>query len=126
MNSIQLIGRLTKDPEAGETNGGTKLSKLRLAVPRRQDQSAIFIDVTVFGGQAESAAKYLTKGRQIAVSGRLEYGEWRREGVLHTRHEVIANDVTFLDAPRTPASSQGQSEPDGESPFGDEPQVSVA
>ena len=106
MNSIQLIGRLTKDPEPGETNGGTKLTKLRLAVPRRKDQSAVFVDVTVYGAQAETVARYMAKGRQVAVTGRLEYGEWRRDGVLHTRHEVVANEVTFLGSPQGQASAQ--------------------
>ena len=108
MNSIQLIGRLTKDPEASETNGGTKLTKLRLAVPRRKDQSAVFVDVTVYGAQADAVAKYTAKGRQVAVTGRLEYGEWRRDGVLHTRHEVVANEVTFLGSPQGQASIQDQ------------------
>ncbi|MBV8560201.1 MAG: single-stranded DNA-binding protein [Acidimicrobiia bacterium] len=106
MNSIQLIGRLTKDPEPGETNGGTKLTKLRLAVPRRKDQSAVFVDVTVYGAQAETVARYMAKGRQVAVTGRLEYGEWRRDGVLHTRHEVVANEVTFLGSPQGQAPAQ--------------------
>ena len=131
MNSIQLIGRLTKDPEVRETNVGNKLTKLRLAVPRRgQGQPAIFIDVAVYGHQAEPVATYMTKGRQVAVSGRLEFSEWERDGVLHTRYEVVAHDVTFLGTPPGAASSQGQH--DGalaagdESPFGDEPQVDVA
>ena len=102
MNSISLIGRLTKDPELSQTNGGTKVAKLRLAVPRRQHETPVFVDVSVYGTQAEPVAKYMTKGRQIGVSGRLEYAEWRRDGELRTKHEVVANQVFFLGSAPTP------------------------
>jgi single-strand DNA-binding protein len=101
MNSIQLVGRLTKDPETTETKGGTKVCKLRLAVPRRPkdgaDQSPVYVDVTVYGPQADPVATYTAKGRQVAVSGRLEYREWRDDtNGFRSKHEVVADDVQFL------------------------------
>jgi len=78
MNSVNLIGRLTRDPELRTTNGGTPVCTLRLAVPRPPkddgDAGAVFVDVTTFVRQAEAVAEHMVKGRQVAVSGRLEYG----------------------------------------------------
>ncbi len=98
MNSIQLIGRLTKDPEATETPGGTKLCTLRLAVPRAErDQDPVYVDVVTFNAQSEAAAEHLKKGREVAVSGRLDYQEWTDgEGARHSRHRVAATTVDFL------------------------------
>jgi single-strand DNA-binding protein len=104
MNSIQLVGRLTRDPETSVTKGGTKVAKLRLAVPRRprdgEEQSPVYVDVTVYGAGAEPVATYTAKGRQVAVSGRLEYREWKTEdGSLRSKHEVVADHVQFLGSP---------------------------
>ena len=103
MNSIQLIGRLTRDPELSETRGGTSVVKLRLAVPRRmrdgQEQPPVYVDVSVYGPQAEGVAVCTAKGTLVGVYGRLEFAEWRTNGQLHSRHEVIAHHV-FLTPPR--------------------------
>jgi single-strand DNA-binding protein len=80
MNSIALIGRLTTEPELHTAATGTVVCTLRLAVPQRrrhgEDQQALFIDAVSFGAQAEAAGKYLIKGQQVAVSGRLESRSW--------------------------------------------------
>ena len=104
MNTVNLIGRLTADPELGHTNGGTPVTRIRLAVPRRgkdgKDQGAVFVDVVSYAGQATAVAEHLAKGRQVAVSGRLEHREWTAEdGSLRSRHEVVANQVQFLGRP---------------------------
>ena len=101
MNSINLIGRLTRDPELDETKGGTAVCRIRLAIPRRKkdgkDQGAVFVNVVAYGGQATASADYLTKGRQVAISGRLEYREWTgQDGSPHSVHEVVADHVEFL------------------------------
>jgi single-strand DNA-binding protein len=101
MNSIQLIGRLTRDPEKREVSGDMSVVKLRVAIPRRkrngEDQGAVFVDVTAFGKQADLCAEYLDKGRQVGVNGRLEYSEYKDgDGNPRSRHEVIADDVQFL------------------------------
>ena len=111
MNSVNLIGRLTRDPEKREVAGDMSVVKLRLAIPRRkkngEDQGAVFVDVTAFGKQADLCAEYLEKGRQVAVSGRLEYSEYRdADDNPRSRHEVIADNVQFL--------SGGQQAADGE------------
>jgi single-strand DNA-binding protein len=101
MNSINLIGRLTRDPEKRDVSADMSVVKLRLAIPRPkkngEDRGAVFIDVTAFGKQADLCAEYLEKGRQVAVSGRLEYSEYKdANGNQRSRHEVIADGVDFL------------------------------
>ena len=102
MNSINLTGRLTADPETRSTHSATAVTQFRLAVQRRrsregEDRGAVYVDVVCFGGLAESVAEYLVKGRQVAVSGRLELDEWETEGgERRSRHKVVADEVEFL------------------------------
>ena len=104
MNSVNLIGRLTADPEL-TTRGEKQVGRLRIAIPRPKrdgkDQGAEFVDVTVFNRQAEVCAEYLGKGRRVAVQGRLQHSEWKAEDDSRRQKlEVIANQVDFLDSPR--------------------------
>ena len=102
MNSVVLIGRLARDPELSYTpNTQTAVTRFTLAVdrPRRQgeDQGADFIRVTVFGRQAETCDRYLSKGRQAAVQGRIQTGSYKnREGVTVYTTDIIADRVEFL------------------------------
>ena len=116
MNNITLIGRLTRDPELEQTPTGTAVCRMRLAVPRRRkegkDQGAVFVDVVAYGGQASASADYLTKGRQVGVSGRLEYREWTGpDAARHSRHEVVADHVEFLGHPGEAESVAGGEQP---------------
>jgi len=102
MNSVVLIGRLARDPELSYTpNTQTAICRFTLAVdrPRRQgeDQGADFLRITVFGRQAETCDRYLSKGRQAAVHGRIETGSYKnREGVTVYTTDIIADRVEFL------------------------------
>ena len=102
MNSVVLIGRLARDPELSYTaNTQTAVCHFTLAVsrPRRngEDQGADFLRVTVFGRQAENCDRYLAKGRQAAVHGRIETGSYKnREGVTVNTVDIIADNVEFL------------------------------
>jgi single-strand DNA-binding protein len=105
MNQVSLIGRLATDPEsrAGQQH---EAASFRLAVPRRHrsdgtDAGAVFVEVVTFDGLAKTVAEYLTKGRQVAVNGRLEQNEWTAEdGSKRSRIQIIADEVSFLDAPK--------------------------
>ncbi|MEX2105569.1 MAG: single-stranded DNA-binding protein [Solirubrobacterales bacterium] len=79
MNNVNMVGRLTKDPELVE-RGKTKVCDLRLAVNGIGDVPPLFIDVATFSGQAEACAKYLVKGSLVAVSGPLRYSRWESNG----------------------------------------------
>ena len=103
-NRVILVGNLTRDPELRSTPSGTSVCKLRVAVnSRRKDQSGDWVDkpnyfdVTVWGAQGENCANYLSKGRPVAVDGRLEWREWEaKEGGKRQSVEIIANSVQFL------------------------------
>ena len=98
MNSVNLIGNLTRDPELKATQSDTSVCSMRVAINGRNDQ-ADYVDVTAFGKLAETAAQYLAKGRQVAISGRLSSSEWQTDdGQKRSRVEVIAQDVRFLGA----------------------------
>lgn len=102
MNSVVLIGRLTNKPDFAYTpTTQTAVAKFTLAVdrPRRQgeESAADFIRVTVFGRQAETCDRYLDKGRQAAVLGRIQTGSYKnRDGVTVYTTDVIAERVEFL------------------------------
>ena len=110
MNSVQLIGNLTRDPER-RTTSGTSVVGLRLAVDgRRRNKAGDWVRkpgyfyVTVFGQLADVAMEYLAKGRKVAVSGRLDFQQWKAEdGSTRSKVEVIASEVEFL----TPAQRGG-------------------
>ena len=102
MNSVVLIGRLARDPELSYTaNTQTAICRFTIAVdrPRRQgeDQGADFIRITVWGRQAETCDRYLSKGRQVAVMGRIQTGSYKnREGATVYTTDVVADRVEFL------------------------------
>ena len=112
---IQIVARLTTAPPV-EERGGTQVGRLRLAVQRQrgkdgEDRGADFIDVTVFSSQAEVCADYLTKGRRIAVEGRLHHDEWDGENGRRQKLEVIAQSVEFLDARKADGEPAEQTGP---------------
>ena len=120
MNNVVLIGRLCADPELSYTpNMQTAVCRFTLAVdrPRRQgeEQGADFIRITVWGKQAENCDRYLSKGRQAAVVGRIQTGSYKnRDGQTVYTTDVIANNVEFLGGGNGENSrSDGFSEPRG-------------
>lgn len=98
MNTVNLTGRLTRDPELVETKAGTTIATLRIAIARRERNGAVFCDVKTFGKQATACAEHLTKGRQIAIAGRLELDEWTADsGQNRYRLYVIGERIEFID-----------------------------
>jgi len=110
INRVVLTGNLTSDPELRALPSGTPVCKLRLAVNTRRKDGASgewvdkpnYFDVTVWGAQGENCAKYLAKGRPVAVDGRLEWREWQdKDGNKRQSVDIIADTVQFLaSAPR--------------------------
>ena len=116
-------GRLTADPELRATTGGTSTVTLRLAFNTSRKNSATgqwedkanYINVIVWGGQAESCAKNLVRGQQVTVSGRLELREWvDNNQQKRSAHEVTANQVQFGMKPRNAGVSAPL--PEGDTP----------
>lgn len=105
INRVILTGNLTRDPELRSLPSGTSVCNLRVATnTRRKDGSTgewvdkpNYFDVTVWGAQGENCAQYLSKGRPIAVDGRLEWREWQdKEGNKRQSVDIIADSVQFL------------------------------
>lgn len=105
VNVVVITGNLTQDPELRSTNSGTSVCELRVAVnSRRKDQSGQWVDkpnffnVVVFGAQGENCATYLSRGRPVAVEGRLDWREWEAKegGGKRQSVQIIANSVQFL------------------------------
>lgn len=118
MNTIQLIGRLTRDPELRSTSGGKSVAEMRLAVPRRdRDAAPVYVDVVAYEGLADICAKHLDKGRQVAVTGRLDYREWEKDGSKRSKHEVVAGEVDFLSRPSENSSDEAPQHDDEDIPF---------
>lgn len=101
MNSIYLIGRLTKDPELKQTSNGTSVIACSLAVDRIPGKDgkkeADFIPIVVWGKQAEVVSNYSSKGKLLAVRGRLQIRTSEYEGTKRNITEVIAEEVQILE-----------------------------
>jgi single-strand DNA-binding protein len=105
INRVVISGNLTRDPELRTIpNSGTSVCSLRIAVnSRRKDESGQWVDkpnyfdVSVFGAQGENCAQYLSKGRPVAVDGRLNWREWEaKDGSKRQSVDIIADSVQFL------------------------------
>jgi single-strand DNA-binding protein len=117
-NKVILIGNLTRDPELRYTPQGTSVCNFGIAVNRKYKQAdemkeeVTFINVVVFGKQADTCGQYLNKGSAVLVEGRLQERRWEtEEGQKRSKHEVVAQSVRFL--PRK-SDSAGAGMPRGE------------
>jgi single-strand DNA-binding protein len=115
INRVVLTGNLTRDPELRTTPSGTSVCGLRVACnTRRKDSSGQWVDkpnyfdVTVWGAQGENCAQYLSKGRPVAVDGRLEWREWEdQQGNKRQAVDIIADSVQFLGSPSGDGNGNG-------------------
>lgn len=115
INSVNLIGRLTSDPEARSLQSGQTLCSLRLAYNTSEKSGdgwkdkGNFVNVTVWGAHGETCSRFLSKGSRIALKGRLAWREWESDGGKRSETSIIADRVQFLDPPKegnTPVASQ--------------------
>ena len=107
LNKVMLMGNLTRDPEVRYIPSGAAVADMRLAVNRRyktqqgeDKEESCFVNISAWGRTAETCGKYLSKGSQVLVEGRLKYDEWEKEGQKQSRLSVVAERVQFLDSPR--------------------------
>ena len=116
MNNVVLIGRLTKDIELRYTQSQMAVATFTLAVDRfskpGEERKADFIRITVFGKQAENCDRYLSKGRQTCVQGRIQTGSYtNKDGQTVYTTDVVADRVEFIGGgSRDGGSSSGGSD----------------
>ena len=139
-NKVLLMGNLTRDPEIKYTPKGMAVTELGLAVNREyttdggeKREEVTFVDVTVWGRQAETSAEYLKKGRPVFVEGRLQLDSWddKQSGQKRSKLRVVAERVQFLGAPRGgdgggesgPSNSAPRSQPASKPPATKKPPV---
>ena len=103
INTTTLIGHLTRDEELKYTSGGMAIGNVSLAINRKVKKGqewvdeANYFDVVIFGKQAESLQKFLTKGKQIGVTGFLKQERWTdQNGANRSRVTIVANDIQLL------------------------------
>jgi single-strand DNA-binding protein len=104
INRVVLTGNLTRDPELRSTQGGTSVCSLRVACNTRRkgpsgdwEDKPNYFDVTVWGAQGENCARFLSKGRPVAIDGRLEWREWEDpNGNKRQAVDIVADAVQFL------------------------------
>ena len=112
LNSVNIMGNLTRDPELKYTPSGKAVCNLSIANNRvyssngQKVTEVSYFDVEVWGQAAENCAKYLSKGRGIIVEGRLKQERWEKDGKTQSRVRISANNVHFLPGKRDEASAQ--------------------
>ncbi len=119
INRVVITGNLTADPELRSTPSGTPVCNMRIACNTRRKIDGEWVDkpnyfnVTVWGTHGENAARYLSRGRPVAIDGRLEWREWEaQDGSKRQAIDVIADSVQFLSNGNTANSDEGGTEPE--------------
>ena len=130
MNSVVLIGRLVADPDSKTLASGNAVANMRIAVDRGKNEESDFIDLSAFGKTAEFASTYLSKGRLIAVQGKLRVRQYEHNGEKRKAAEVIVDNIQPLDSKKdssgapnanyAPQQRQAVKTDDILDPFGDD------
>ena len=132
INTVVVSGNLTRDPELRTLPSGTTVCSCRIAVTGRRKNGSTgeweddpnFFDVTVWGGQGENVARYLSKGSGMVVSGRLDWREWQTDsGDKRQAVQIVADNVRFMGSPNSDGGGGGGSfvtAPAGGGPGGDD------
>lgn len=123
-NKVILVGNLTRDPQVRYTSGGTAVAEIGLAVSRQwfdkqsnsRKEETTFVDVTLWGRQAEVAGEYLAKGRPVLIEGRLQLDTWedKDSGQKRSKLRVVGENMTMLGSRGDGGGSGGSGGPRGE------------
>ncbi len=138
LNKVMLLGNLTRDPELRYTPKGSAVAEIGLAVKRtwtndqnQRQEEVTFVDITLWGRQAELAQQYLTKGRSVFIEGRLTLDTWddKATGQKRSKLRIVAENMQFMpdgkgntggSAPAS-AATQRPSAPQGGDSYGGSP-----
>lgn len=104
LNQVTIMGNLTRSPELRQTPSGQSVAALSLALNRsykdsneQWQEATDYVDIVTWGKLAEQVSERLDKGSRVLVAGRLQSRSWEKDGVKHSKLEVLATDITFLD-----------------------------
>ena len=107
INKVMLTGNLTRDAELKSLPNGTSVLEFGVAVNERtRNQSGEwedrpnFFDCTLYGNRAEGIAPFMTKGKKVALEGRLQWRQWERDGEKRSKVSVVVNEVEFMESAR--------------------------
>lgn len=106
LNKVMLTGNLTQEPDYKVTTNGTAILTLRVAVNDRRKVGDEWTDVpgfydcVILGRRAESLRQFLSKGRKVAIEGKLRYSSWEKDGHLRSKVEIAIDDLELLDSGR--------------------------
>ncbi|MDA1195043.1 MAG: single-stranded DNA-binding protein [Planctomycetota bacterium] len=106
LNKVLLIGRLTRDPETRNVSSGTAVVSFGIATNRtymnratnEKVEETAFVDVEAWGRTGETIARYMQKGRQIFIEGRLKFDTWERDGQRRSKLSVVCENFQFIDS----------------------------
>ena len=124
MNSVNLIGNLTRDPEVRYTDGQLAVCRFSIAINRGKDKNgndrgADFPNCVAFGGTAENIGKFFYKGRKIGIIGRLQTGSYEKDGIKRFTTDVIVDRFAFCDSPNGASAGSGFVRPEGAAAIND-------
>lgn len=121
-NSVTLVGNVTRDIEVRFLQSGTAVCDMGMAINERVKRGddyvdeAVFVDVTLFGKQAEVAGQYLSKGSPVLIAGRLKYEQWEKDGQKRSKLKVVAEKLQLLGGkPRNEESQEREERPQEQS-----------
>ena len=126
LNKVFLLGNLTREPELRYTPGGAAVCEFGMAMNRtfmsnnQQKEEVCFVDIVVWGKTGELCQRYLNKGSQALIEGRLQYDQWedKNTGRRSSRLRVVADNVQFVGAPRRDEGGAGFQNQGGQNPGG--------
>lgn len=113
MNTVNLIGNLTRDPEVRYSQSGMAIASFSVAINRGRDKEGKdkgvdFPKIIVFGAQAENCERFLKTGSKVGISGRIQTGNYDKDGVKVYTTDVIASHVEFLGSPKGKAEKPAE------------------
>jgi len=117
MNSCNLIGRLTKNPELKTTTSGKTVCSASIAVKKFGSDEALFVNFEAWGKTAEYISNYGEKGRLMAISGKLDCRKWEKDGVNREMYLVKVDEASYLDKVQSNDKPSSEAEYD---PYADE------
>ena len=123
-NRVILMGNLTRDPQVRYTPSGTAVTDIGLAINRtwfdkttqQKREDVTFVDVTLWGRQAEVAGEYLSKGRSVLIEGRLQLDQWddKETGQKRSKLKVVCENMTFVGGRASESSQSGGENPEAQ------------